>query len=92
MTHCLLVEVKTEDAPGKVGRPRGGGKKRTWPTPNVRQTRARSRKDTDLVAVVPDVAREMFTTLLPEGAVCVGTITLAVSTADEQQVPMEATE
>ena len=58
-SHCLLVEsnavVKIEGVPGKTGRPRGGGKKRfLLPTPNVRQTRARTRKNADLVTVIPD--------------------------------------
>ena len=123
LSHCLLVGsnvvVKIEGVPGKTGRPRGGGKKRfLLPTPNVRQTRARTRKNADLVTVIPDAdvvtvtpdadvvtvtpdahsvtvipdaAPEVFTTLLPEGSVCLGTFTLplVVSTADEQQVPME---
>ena len=113
-SHCLLVEsnavVKIEGVPGKTGRPRGGGKKRfLLPTPNVRQTRARTRKNADLVTVIPDAdvvtvtpdaglvtvtpgaAPEVFTTLLPEGSVCLGTFTLplVLSSADEQPVPME---
>ena len=98
---CLLVVVKIEGVPGKTGRPRGGGKKRfILPTPNVRQTRARTRKNADLVTVIPDAdlvtvhpdaAPEVFTRLLPEGSVCLGTFTLplVLSTADEQPVPME---
>ena len=84
--------VKIEGAPGKIGRPRGGGKKRfLLPTPNVRQTRARTRKNADLVTVIPGAAPEEFTTLLPEGSVCLRTFTLplVLSSADEQPVKME---
>ena len=98
---CLLVVIKIEGAPGKIGRPRGGGKKRfILPTPNVRQTRARTRKNADLVTVIPDAylvtvtpgaVPEEFTTLLPEGSICLGTFSLplVLSSADEQQVKME---
>ena len=88
-------EAAVEDGRRKIGRPKGGGKKRTWEAFGERQTRSRSQKNESSTQVVPKilgVVTEVPVKLSklgtpPKGAVSSEIIPLPVN---DHQRPLEA--